>query len=207
MAQFKKTEMRTAILKAATQLFTEKGYANTTIGEIARRSGMAQGNVYHYFNSKFDIFITIFQPWFEGKLDQLEARLAQLRSPEARLRAILLALWRDIPQADNGFHNNLMQALVMKKQEEHYSRAHLRKMEKRLATLMRPLLPADQQKILRDSLFLHLAFMASDGFTIGHQLVHESRRVAGIVDLTCDLLLSNSKQTPSPEFAAARRRR
>jgi len=207
MSQFKKEKVRTAILSAATQLFTEKGYANTTVGEIARKSGIAQGNVYHYFDSKFDIFITIFQPWFESKLDSLERRLVHIRDRRARLRAILLALWRDIPEADNGFHNNLMQALVIKKPEERYSRAHLHKMEMRLASLLRSSLAAGRQEILRDNLFLHLAFMASDGFTISHKLVGESRKISRIVDMTCHLLLSEPKRTsPSTRSANGRRR-
>jgi AcrR family transcriptional regulator len=196
MAQFKKEKVRAAILSAATQLFTEKEYAGTTVGEIARKSGIAQGNVYHYFESKFDIFITIFQPWFESQLDALERRLAHIQNRRVRLRAILLALWRDIPEADNGFHNNLMQALVMKKPEERYSRAHLHKMEIRLASLMRSCLAAGQQNILRDNLFLHLAFMASDGFTISHKLVGESAKISRIVDMTCQLLLSEPAETP-----------
>jgi AcrR family transcriptional regulator len=206
MPQFKKEKLRSAILKAATQLFTAKGYANTTIGEIAKKSGMAQGNIYNYFDSKFDIFITIFRPWFESKLDNLEHRLGPVHSPRARLREVLFALWRDIPESDNGFHNNLMQALVTKKPEEQYSRAHLYKMEARLASLIRPALPAGGRNILRDNLFLHLAFMASDGFSITHKLIGATEDVSRIVNMTCDLLLSEPARK-SPRTPAANRRR
>jgi AcrR family transcriptional regulator len=207
MPQFKKAELRAAILKAAMQLFTEKGYANTKIGEIAKRSGMAQGNVYNYFDSKFDIFITIFRPWFERKLDDLERRLGQVQSPRARLREVLFALWRDIPQSDNGFHNNLMQALVTKKPEERYSRSHLYKMEARLASLIRPALPAGRRNILRENLFLHLAFMASDGFTISHKLIGTSDDISRIVTMTCDLLLCEPVRKSSRTDAVNRQRR
>ena len=206
MPQFKKEKLRSAILKAATQLFTAKGYANTTIGEIAKKSGMAQGNIYNYFDSKFDIFITIFRPWFESKLDNLEQRLGHVHSPRARLREVLFALWRDIPESDNGFHNNLMQALVTKKPEERYSRAHLYKMEARLASLIRSALPAGRRNILRDNLFLHLAFMASDGFTITHKLIGATEDISRIVNMTCDLLLSEPARK-SPRTPAAHRRR
>jgi AcrR family transcriptional regulator len=207
MTKARRERQRAAILSAATQLFTENGYAQTTMGEIARKSGMAQGNTYHYFDSKFEIFIAIFQPWFESKLDTLERRLKRIRTRRARLRAILFALWRDIPQADNGFHNNLMQALATKKPEERYSRAHLHQMEARVASLIQPMLPSGRRNILDDNLFPHLAFMASDGFTIGHKLVGRSRRISRIVDMTCELLLSEParKSRSAPTARKSRR--
>jgi AcrR family transcriptional regulator len=188
MAQFKKEALRAAILDAAFTLFLKQGYANTTIGQIARKAGTAQGNVYHYYPSKFELFIAIFQPWFESKIDALEARLAGIKDPHKRLRTILLALWQTIPEADNGFHHNLMQALAIKKHDEHYSPTHLHKMEHRLAELIRPCLPPRKRGILDNGQFLHLLFMASDGFTISYKLVGSSKRVPIVVDMTCSLL-------------------
>lgn len=40
------------VLDAAIQLFSEKGYASTTVEEIARRAGLSKGAVYLYFPSK-----------------------------------------------------------------------------------------------------------------------------------------------------------
>ena len=207
MTKPKRERQRAAILTAATQLFTKNGYAQTAMGDIARRSGMAQGNTYHYFDSKFDIFIAIFQPWFENELDRLERRLRHIRNRRARLRAILFALWRDIPQADNGFHNNLMQALATKNPEERYSRVHLHKMEAKVASLIRPSLSIERRNILDENLFPHLAFMASDGFTIGHKLVGRSKRISRIVDMTCELLLSEPTWKSPPAPATRKRRR
>ena len=47
---------RQTILAAAEQCFAESGYADTSVAEIVRRSGVAQGSFYNYFESKLAIF-------------------------------------------------------------------------------------------------------------------------------------------------------
>lgn len=44
------------IMQAAVQVYAEKGYAASDIGEIAERAGLARGLVYHYFKSKQVLF-------------------------------------------------------------------------------------------------------------------------------------------------------
>jgi AcrR family transcriptional regulator len=48
-------DKRQAILGAARELFTERGYEETTIAEIARAAGVAVGTVYLYFANKREI--------------------------------------------------------------------------------------------------------------------------------------------------------
>ena len=45
-----------ALLKAARELFTERGYADTTTEEIAKRAGMTRGALYYQFRDKFGLF-------------------------------------------------------------------------------------------------------------------------------------------------------
>ena len=47
---------RQRILRAAEQCFGEHGYAEASVAEIVRRSGVAQGSFYNYFESKAAIF-------------------------------------------------------------------------------------------------------------------------------------------------------
>src|SRR4030042_3423802 len=54
------TEKRRAqILKAATEVFSSKGYTAATIPEIARLAGIAAGTIYLYFPSKREMFIAV----------------------------------------------------------------------------------------------------------------------------------------------------
>jgi|HubBroStandDraft_1064217.scaffolds.fasta_scaffold06590_4 AcrR family transcriptional regulator len=59
------TQRRTAtiasIIGAASELFTARGFAATSIDDIARRAGVAKGAVYHHFESKEQIFQRVFE--------------------------------------------------------------------------------------------------------------------------------------------------
>jgi AcrR family transcriptional regulator len=58
-----------AILAAARKRFAQKGFAETTIDEIAQAGGVAKGAVYHHFSAKEEIF--------ERVVDALMAEIAQ----------------------------------------------------------------------------------------------------------------------------------
>jgi AcrR family transcriptional regulator len=47
---------RQAVLQAAYELFLEKGYAATSVREIAKRAGLALGGIYNHFENKEAIF-------------------------------------------------------------------------------------------------------------------------------------------------------
>jgi len=55
---------RQAILDAAVRLFSEKGYFNTTLDEVAQRAEFSKGTLYLYFSSKEDMLFTIFHEEF-----------------------------------------------------------------------------------------------------------------------------------------------
>lgn len=50
---------RTAILKAAREVFFAKGFMSATIDEIADRCGLAKGTIYLYFKSKEELYVSI----------------------------------------------------------------------------------------------------------------------------------------------------
>ena len=77
----------------------------------AREAGVSPGNVYIYFRSKLEILYAIYDPWLRARVEALERRARRHRSPRGRLRRLLIALWRDIPAEENGFLNNIMQAI------------------------------------------------------------------------------------------------
>lgn len=62
-----------AVEAAARKLFASRGFAATSIDDIAARAGVAKGAVYHHFASKEEIFARV--------LDSLQAELAALPVP------------------------------------------------------------------------------------------------------------------------------
>src|SRR2546430_16915152 len=52
---------RDLVVTVARELFTEHGYAATSIEEIIRRAGVARGALYHHFPGKDALFRAVFE--------------------------------------------------------------------------------------------------------------------------------------------------
>lgn len=57
------------ILHAAIKVFSEKGFYNSRVSEIAKEANVADGTIYLYFKNKDDILISLFEEEF-GKIVQ-----------------------------------------------------------------------------------------------------------------------------------------
>src|SRR5881628_2230329 len=78
---------RDAILRAAIDVFAERGYFNAQVADVARAAGVAAGTVYLYFRSKDDLLISIFERGMRAALEEGRAAGAKLRDPRERLRS------------------------------------------------------------------------------------------------------------------------
>ena len=52
-----------AILKAALELFVERGFHGTSVPSVAERAGVAAGTIYHYFASKEALVNVLYKQW------------------------------------------------------------------------------------------------------------------------------------------------
>ncbi len=59
-------DKRTAILKAALKLFTERGFHGTSTAQISKEAGVATGSLFNYFPTKEDLINSLY---FEVKGD------------------------------------------------------------------------------------------------------------------------------------------
>ena len=59
--------------RVSAELFAEQGYASTTVRNIAERTGLLSGSLYHHFDSKESILEEI----LAGFLDELVARVSR----------------------------------------------------------------------------------------------------------------------------------
>ena len=60
--QIRKDDIEQQIAKAAKAIFLKKGFAQTSMRDIAKRSGVGLSNIYNYFDSKDDLFRSIVAP-------------------------------------------------------------------------------------------------------------------------------------------------
>lgn len=54
-------QTRSQIKDAAFRLFAKEGFADTTVSNIARNADVSKGLIYHYFSSKEQILVSIFE--------------------------------------------------------------------------------------------------------------------------------------------------
>ena len=60
--QAERTEAtRTALISAGRELFGERGFAATSIEDLASAAGVTRGALYHHFASKEDLFAAVFE--------------------------------------------------------------------------------------------------------------------------------------------------
>jgi AcrR family transcriptional regulator len=71
----KSIQRRDAILARATELFDRKGFANTSLDDIARAVGITREGIYYYFKNRSEILLSIIQPQSQGLVDGLRAVL------------------------------------------------------------------------------------------------------------------------------------
>ncbi|MFB5089377.1 TetR family transcriptional regulator C-terminal domain-containing protein [Psychrobacillus sp. PGGUH221] len=60
---------RKEIMKQATFLFSQKGYNQTSVGDISKASGYSKGHIYYHFQNKEKLFVLLaqktMQEWYE----------------------------------------------------------------------------------------------------------------------------------------------
>ena len=82
------TDSRDRILREAARLFKAKGYAGTTMDEVAAAAERNKATVYHYFASKAELLHTIYSETAEVALETIRSLPPDLSAAEAVRRLI-----------------------------------------------------------------------------------------------------------------------
>ncbi|HET9079291.1 MAG TPA: TetR/AcrR family transcriptional regulator [Trebonia sp.] len=82
--QWSRTEQtQRALLSAAREIFTDRGFAEASIADIVERAGSSVGSLYHHFGGKSELFVAL---WQQHQLAHEEA--ASQAVAEARSRGV-----------------------------------------------------------------------------------------------------------------------
>jgi AcrR family transcriptional regulator len=95
----RRRETTRRLLDAARRMFSEKGYENVSVTEIARAAGVSHGMIHAYFHSKAGLLYEIIA---EGNEDQIRASEAAVEFPGSFLERLdaLVAVWAQSDLAD-----------------------------------------------------------------------------------------------------------
>jgi len=79
---------RTSILDAAIDVFSGKGYSDTTLDEVAERAGVTKGAIYWHFKDKLDLFRKVSERESEGLVSLLDAVYGETITPLTKIRKL-----------------------------------------------------------------------------------------------------------------------
>lgn len=77
------------IMRAAREVFTERGYSEALISEIAERAGVVEGSIYRFFTNKQDLLVRVVEDWYESMLQRDAEQFAATRGIWNQIRYIV----------------------------------------------------------------------------------------------------------------------
>lgn len=100
-----KSEKYHIILDAAIKVFAEHGFFQSTVAQIARKAGVADGTIYLYFENKEDILLQFFAYKARQLFDQFHKEVDKADNAEDKLRNLVKSHLKE-------FQDNMEMAIV-----------------------------------------------------------------------------------------------
>jgi TetR/AcrR family transcriptional regulator, fatty acid metabolism regulator protein len=94
-------ERAALILGVAQDVFSDKGYYDASVDEIAARAGIAKGTVYLHFDSKEDLLVALVEQQIKQFLARVDQVTGERTSVRERLAQILLDVFTRIQEKRN----------------------------------------------------------------------------------------------------------
>ena len=77
------------IMKAAREVFTEKGYSDSLISDIAERAGVVEGTIYRFFTNKRELLQRVAEEWFVEMMANAEEGFGAIHGEWNRIHFIV----------------------------------------------------------------------------------------------------------------------
>jgi TetR/AcrR family transcriptional regulator, fatty acid metabolism regulator protein len=85
----KRDRSRAAILAAARAIFSERGFEQASIIEIAKAAGIAEGTIYKHFLNKRDLLFQVMRAFYEDIIADVEAETMRRSGTAERLTYVV----------------------------------------------------------------------------------------------------------------------
>lgn len=85
----KKLPKRQRIIEAAIMVFSENGFYNSTVADVASKADVADGTIYLYFKNKDDLLISIFEYSMDIFIQASEEKLKTTEDPKEKLEKFI----------------------------------------------------------------------------------------------------------------------
>jgi AcrR family transcriptional regulator len=82
---------RMAVLEASTEIFSRQGYRGTTMNDIAAEVGLGKPSLYHYFKSKEEILVRLYENVLAEGVAAAQAVVDETPDPLEAFRKLLVS--------------------------------------------------------------------------------------------------------------------
>ena len=91
---YKKSETsRQQVIDAAIKTLAKRGFANTSVSDIAAAAGMSKGVVHYHFTSKDDLLARVLEQCSAKMSDRVRAAWEAPNAPMEKIKAALAEMW------------------------------------------------------------------------------------------------------------------
>lgn len=97
----KNTDKYQRILDAAIKVFAEQGFFQSTIAQIAKEAGVADGTIYLYFKNKDDILVQFYQYKTRHIFERFREAVNRSETAEEKLRCLIRVHLQEFQQDRN----------------------------------------------------------------------------------------------------------
>jgi TetR/AcrR family transcriptional regulator, cholesterol catabolism regulator len=79
------------IIRVGAKLFSQRGFAATTVRDLAKELGISSGSVFHHFDTKEDILVAVVERGLAGTIERIDGMLEGVDDPKERVTKMILA--------------------------------------------------------------------------------------------------------------------
>lgn len=155
-------ERKALLLEAATRVFAEKGFRDTTIADICEDAHSNTASVNYYFGSKDELYAEVWQNAFHNAMERYppDMNLPAEAIPKDRLRALVRSfLHKMLDSGELGYAGQILLMEIANPTEAiaHIKRDAIEPLRKRMITILRELL--GEQAAEQDVLFCAMSII------------------------------------------------
>ena len=141
------------ILEAAVRIFAKQGFHQSTVAQIAKEAGVADGTIYLYFKNKDDILVQFFSYRTKQVFEQFQAEVDRAANSLGKLRNLIRRHLEEFQKDRDG-------AIVYQVETHQYNRlaeAQIKEMSKMYLDLVADIVEQGQQSgTIRKDLYVGL---------------------------------------------------
>ena len=175
-------DKKSLVLDAGIKVLREKGISKTSMNDIIRESGLSKGGVYHYFSSKDELLIALFNYFFEkyaiSNIERLQSD-NDIQELSAYKQIDILIQHHEAGLDDMGEDMSLMMDLYIEAIHNPAMRKVFNQQYQLVFSIIKSLIEQAQQqgdvkKEINSTMISASLLAVFDGFGLAHQVVEDA---------------------------------